>query len=796
MAGPSPAKTVGNPRIAKLIELEVSGRIKPEHQLELDTYRAQGLAPKKATGSLTEYQGKSAGFYERALGSNTDFEGTGSATNPRGLIAQTAAGAFPGIANANSSPDRQMSEQAKHDFIAASLRYESGAAIGQSEFDKQDRIFFPQPGDSAEVIAQKAQARRRVIESLKVAAGPGAANVTAPDRKQEAPVAAPAVGGGNDQPPNAVLPSSQDNGPPLAPDATGISAGGVETVTDPALEGVRNRVAAMIKGGSSARDIRTYLATAGVDPTTINGIDEAVAFKRANPGYRGPYSVSIGQRDIPLTGASKALATVGASPVGAGAIAAGDAALAGGLPAAVGALGGNREQAAAAEQALAGRYPGATMAGSIVGGVPAALGIQGGLARAGLSAGAAGLGSDILYGAGYGANKSPDAPLTGALEGAGSAMAGGVLGRSLGRVVSPSGGKLAPLYDAGVRPTPGQRFGGVVNWAEQNAGSIPLVGSMVRGARQKARDQFERGAFNSALGEIDDTLPSDIELGTAPHAYMQGKFNDAYDAARSGMQFVPDSQYAADRAAFDQSVGNGILSGDQADRVKRIIDNAVESRLTAQGGALAGDAYKMAASDIGKAAQKLSATDPLVADALKDYSGIFDAAARRNSDPGAVSALDAADAGYAKAVRIEQAAAARGGDTGRFSPTQFDRSVQKGAGGVRSRSYLRGDALMGDYAEAGKSLVDTVPNSGTPERLMAAGVLTGGAGYINPATLVAPALVGAAYAPVARDIVGAALAPRTSQIPRTLGEYLRRQQALSGAIGAPLLLQATGAGSQ
>ena len=47
MAQPNPTQTVTNPRIGKLIELETAGRIKPEHQTELDTYRAQGLAPKK-----------------------------------------------------------------------------------------------------------------------------------------------------------------------------------------------------------------------------------------------------------------------------------------------------------------------------------------------------------------------------------------------------------------------------------------------------------------------------------------------------------------------------------------------------------------------------------------------------------------------------------------------------------------------------------------------------------------------------------------------------------------------------
>lgn len=178
MGQPNPTQTVTNPRIGKLIELEVAGRIKPEHQQELDILRAQGLAPKKSSGnSLTEYQGKSTGFYERAIGADRDFLAAGKGGEPVGLLGDAARSALPeNIVNTFTSADRQKAQQAREDFIRASLRYESGAAIGGDEFTAQDKIFFPQTGDTPEVVKQKAEARRRVIESLKVAAGPGADN--------------------------------------------------------------------------------------------------------------------------------------------------------------------------------------------------------------------------------------------------------------------------------------------------------------------------------------------------------------------------------------------------------------------------------------------------------------------------------------------------------------------------------------------------------------------------------------------------------------------------------------------
>lgn len=191
----NPTKTASNPRIAKLIELEVSGRIKPEHQQELDTYRAQGLAPARAGGDLTEGQSKSTGFYNRAQGANADFEASGVATEPQNLVAQGIEhSSLRGAANIFYGDERQKANQAKEDFIRASLRYESGASISPTEFEGQDRIFFPQAGDGAEVIAQKAEARRRVIDSLKVTAGPGAATISA-----RTPTAAGAVQADADQ---------------------------------------------------------------------------------------------------------------------------------------------------------------------------------------------------------------------------------------------------------------------------------------------------------------------------------------------------------------------------------------------------------------------------------------------------------------------------------------------------------------------------------------------------------------------------------------------------------------------
>lgn len=69
---------------------------------------------------------------------------------------------------------QQMVEQAKREFITAQLRRESGASISPGEFDTADKQYFPQPGDSPAVIAQKEQSRQRAVANMLRSAGPNA----------------------------------------------------------------------------------------------------------------------------------------------------------------------------------------------------------------------------------------------------------------------------------------------------------------------------------------------------------------------------------------------------------------------------------------------------------------------------------------------------------------------------------------------------------------------------------------------------------------------------------------------
>lgn len=170
----NPTTSVSNPRIAKLIELEVAGRIKPEHEAELNTYRAQGLAPKSAGAAANESERKASAFLTRAMGANRSYEEQD--IGPRSYVGQKMADSAPDFLNVlpgivGNSPERQVSDSAQDEFIAASLRQDSGAAIPPAELEKQRRIYFPMPGDGPEALQQKRAARLRAISGLQNSTG-------------------------------------------------------------------------------------------------------------------------------------------------------------------------------------------------------------------------------------------------------------------------------------------------------------------------------------------------------------------------------------------------------------------------------------------------------------------------------------------------------------------------------------------------------------------------------------------------------------------------------------------------
>jgi hypothetical protein len=156
---------------------------------------------------LTEFQGKSSGFGVRAasaheqlnaleggaLGGEFDsMPGYRNGPVQPGVIKRSAEalpliGESMGTAlNFTQSAAQQRVDQAQRNFVNATLRQESGAAISQGEWDNAKKQYFPQPGDDASVIEQKRLNRAQVINGFKTSAGKdGAAQSSMRDSLQQ-----------------------------------------------------------------------------------------------------------------------------------------------------------------------------------------------------------------------------------------------------------------------------------------------------------------------------------------------------------------------------------------------------------------------------------------------------------------------------------------------------------------------------------------------------------------------------------------------------------------------------------
>uniref|UniRef100_UPI003784CFE9 phage tail tip lysozyme n=1 Tax=Methylocella sp. TaxID=1978226 RepID=UPI003784CFE9 len=138
----------------------------------LDQYSLTGTLPKDVQEKApTEGQANAALYSERMREADkiiADPEIAKEGLNPinKGLDA------IPIWGNGWKGENAQLYDQAQRDFVNATLRRESGAAISESEFDNARKQYFPQPGDGPKVIAQKAANRRTAIEGITNAASP------------------------------------------------------------------------------------------------------------------------------------------------------------------------------------------------------------------------------------------------------------------------------------------------------------------------------------------------------------------------------------------------------------------------------------------------------------------------------------------------------------------------------------------------------------------------------------------------------------------------------------------------
>lgn len=361
---------------------------------------------------------------------------------------------------------------------------------------------------------------------------------------------------------------------------------------------------------------------------------------------------------------------------------------------------------------------------------------------------------------------------------------GGAAGHVLGRLLAPRPDPaVRTLREAGVDLTPGQAAGGIVKAMEDRATSIPIAGDIIRGAQRQSIESFNRAVANRVLEPLDETLPSNFPVGRDLVQEVEQRITDAYArAASKARPFGPDAQFAADI----QREAQRFLTPSARQTFIRTLRDKVVSRLGQ--GPIDGETFKTVDSELGAMARPyLSAASPAERELGQAVQGVQkvlrDLIARQN--PQAAPLFRRADAAFARFVRLQRAAGAQGSTGGVFSPQQFSNAVRASDNSVRKGAFARGDALMQDLSDAGRAVLpNSIPNSGTPERLMAAGTMLGGAGAAGmlPHLGVLSGVTGAVYSPLGRYLTTGLLAGARPAPIDAAGALLARS---GGAVALP-----------
>lgn len=145
-----------------------------------------GVSPIRAANPVkpTEGQNVAAGFASRMERAEAEMQRVQAQGFDPASGLEAARAGVPLVGNYLASSEFQQNRQAQEDWVRAKLRKESGAVIGPQEMADEINTYFPKPGDSPEVIAQKARARQTALEAMHQQSGPAAPAQAAPQAPQ------------------------------------------------------------------------------------------------------------------------------------------------------------------------------------------------------------------------------------------------------------------------------------------------------------------------------------------------------------------------------------------------------------------------------------------------------------------------------------------------------------------------------------------------------------------------------------------------------------------------------------
>lgn len=277
---------------------------------------------------------------------------------------------------------------------------------------------------------------------------------------------------------------------------------------------------------------------------------------------------------------------------------------------------------------------------------------------------------------------------------------------------------VSALVKDGVKPTIGQRNGGMVRRIEEGQKSSPLVGQAVRDSENEAMESFNTAAYNRALANIDQKASG--KVGRQGIAEVEGKFDQAYNRIKPKLAMAPDKELVERLSEIREDAT--VLPQAQQDQLNAIVQQRIIKRL-GDSGRLDGEAFKKVESELTHLASNYKSSSMASERDLGSHIAEINEALRdnleRTSDPSVRAELKKINTGYAMFTRLQTAAANRVKSGGVFTPSDLLSAVKRQDRSVRKGAFARGDALFQDFAERGQRVLGNyLPDSGTTERML------------------------------------------------------------------------------
>jgi len=435
------------------------------------------------------------------------------------------------------------------------------------------------------------------------------------------------------------------------------------------------------------------------------------------------------------------------------------------------------------------------LAGNVLNPANLAVGLRAGQALGGASklrqavAGGAATGvlQPVVNGEDFGEEKLKQAA-TGAVGGAVGTAATSVLSKAANPLVSKA---EKTMRDLGVTMTPGQMLGGQAKDLERFAEVVPLVGSYITNAKERAIFQFNKGVINKALEKVGTKLPADV-IGRDAVQEADTIISQAYDDVLSKVKFsLTPGVYKEATAAINKA---GLNPSQRADLVAKL-DKVVLENFRTQG-SVAGDVYKGIESDLRKEALSFTTSqmkaDRDVGQAMFDVLDVLKTNLRRQN-PQQTSILRRVDSAYGDLAVMKTAAANTGAENGVFTPKQYSTAVRQRDSSRNKTAFAAGAARGQDVSDAAvETLAETSSQYQTGRQVaQGLGVGTGlGAAVTEPTVAIASVVAAPALYSQSGLKAMEVLLRNRPEVVRQMGAALEKRASKEGSItGAQVLAE-------